>query len=228
LRQKEQAQRIRKRQEDERLKELEERKIQLANKLKKLNMTIPSNLDVLVANDGVYNFIMNFNQETTKLAQLNHHETTLPQQTFSKMKEMIEERMDRDKIAIDLDTLNKYAKRLRKYGYTKEQFDIQTYVEWLESNVLKTAHFGSMESFKRDAPLLIDHGFLPTDILKNIEKSTTPFRKIETYKTNYTNSIGKRLSGFATDVLETLERGQPPTAMNMKKIRGLWSKTPVV
>ena len=69
LRQKEQTQRIMKRKEDERLKQLEERKTRLTNRLKELPMTIPSNLDVLVADDAVYNFLMGFDKETTELAQ---------------------------------------------------------------------------------------------------------------------------------------------------------------
>ena len=228
LRQKEQAQRIMKRKEDERLKELEERKTKLVNKLNKLKMTIPSNLDVLVADDAVYDFLMNFDKETTELAQLNRHNTKLERETFLRMKEAIEERMDRDKIAIELDTLDKYAKRLKKYGYPKDQFDIKTYVEWINKNVLNKTHFGSMDSFKRDAPMLIDHGFLPLNILDVLKSSSTPFVKIETYKNSYTNSINKRLSGFATEVLETVKRGQEPSPINMKTIRDLWSKTPVV
>jgi hypothetical protein len=228
LRQKEQAQRIRKKEEDERLKLLEERKKILTNKLKTLLLSIPSNVDMLVANDEVFNFLMNFDKETTGLQQLYRHETKLQRQTFLRMKESIEERMDRDKIAIDLDTLDKYAKRLEKFGYPKDTFDIKAYVEWINKNVLNKKHFGSMDSFKRDVPMLIDHGFLPSNILDVLKTSTTPFLKMETYKNNYTNSINKRLSGFVTEVLETLKRGQEPSPVNMKKIRDLWSNLPVV
>jgi len=230
LRQKEENQRIRKKQQNDRLKELEERKNKLTQKLRIMKLNIPSNLDALIVDEQVYNFLMNFDEEITTLAELNRHKTKLEEATFSSLKDAIEERMEQNKIAIDLETLDKYAKRITKYGYNypNNKFDLEAYVKWIKKDILETTHFGSTKSFERDIPMFIQHAFMPVDLKEKWTGSNKSYATINLFKTSYTNSINRRLSQFVTDILDKLKKNERLPRMTMEKIRELWSNLPVL
>jgi len=215
LRQKQQAQRKRKEQQERRLRVLTERKNELTKKLRGIDLTIPSNLDALVEDEAAYNFLMGFDKEKTTLQQLERNKEKLETGLFSRMKGAIEQVIERNTRAIDLPTLNKYAKRLhQKYGYPIETFDNNEYTKWLKENFLtKRLLDGSVESFKKLAPVLVDHNVWPPNVLDGLEKSKFKYRFKENFENDYKNNINKRLSNFTTNK-EFIE--------NTKDLKELW------
>jgi hypothetical protein len=215
LRQKQQAQRKRKEQQERRLRVLTERKNELTKKLRGIDFMIPSNLDALAEDEDAYNFLMGFDKENTTLQQLERNKDKLETGLFSRMKGAIEQIIERNTRAIDLPTLNKYAKRIhQKYGYPIETFDNNEYTKWLKEKFLtKRLLDGSVESFEKLAPVLVDHNVWPPNVLDGLEKSKFKYRFKENFENNYKNNINKRLSNFTTNK-EFIE--------NTKDLKELW------
>jgi len=194
---------------------LVERKNKLTEKLNSNGLIIPSNLDVLVEDEAIYDFLMGFDKEKTTLQQLERSKNKLETELFSRMKEDIVQVMERKTHAIDLPTLDKYAKRLhQKYGYPIETFDNKKYTKWLKDRFLsKRLLDNSIGSFETLAPVLIDHNVWPPNVLDELKKSQFKYRFKEEFENDYKNNINKRLSNFTTNK-EIIE--------NLKDLKELW------
>lgn len=209
-------------------KAVAELKKTLKEKIQSLGLDIPTDkvLNAMVADGALYNFVINFDKETTTLQQLVREQGKLEQDIFSRMKGAIQQRLQRDTPAINLPTEDKYAERLKtKHGYQGTGFNNKNYLDWLKEKFLNKKIADNEKYFLKILEVFHDHNlFKELDInklKKECENPSNCYGKFNTQMNDYVNNIGPKLSKLATDINEN-----DNLKINMEKLKDVWKNEP--